>query len=275
MTLDIDGNNPFQTNLILPLAVDGLFVDARRLPIALNTAVAIPPNAVITVRHKGVTVAIRLLYFETYAGSQPPIQDAVKVTPLTWSDAAYGPGVGKQQYSLTWIVDADSIHAGNGRLVLHHKHRGDPSLLSYRSAWAMLGGETAKDLNWLTMITAMKLMTVTNTITNTPAWDPATQTLDHNSQGSSLPRSASHWKVTAQLGPVTLAVERDDVYDANRNNVNYQQPATGAPFLPPFYVDPATLSRTVNGQPMQQWSSTEKSFRVSKIDPANIFRPYT
>jgi len=272
-TLDVEGASPFQTNLILPLAVDGLYAGTRLLPTDVGTVMALPLNSIITVRHLGAAVSLRLLHYERHEQAMPPILDAPTFITLPYSQATYGPGAGRQQYSLTWIVDADSTHAGSGRLVLHHKHKGadNKSLGSYRSAWAMLGGQVPNSGAWLAMQAALRTMPFVESIVNTN-WNPATQTFVHD--GTSKPRSSSRWKLQAVLGGVTLAIDREDVYEANRNNVNYQQPPTGSAYLPPFYVDPATLSRTVNGQQMQQWSGGEKPFRITKINPNTLFTPY-
>ncbi len=303
-----DASLPVNTDLIVPLSVDGgIWVDGVQMPITVNSAVAIPLNAIITIRHRGATVGVRLLHSDKYDDSSaappvvpppvvppptpppsvngtnttaapPPIAtlpptntiwDATVPTPLVWS-SLLEPGVGKQQYSLTWQVDSDSLHAGVGRFTLHHKNRGDSAFRSYRTAWLWLGGDTPST-EAVSLATALRTAVVSETITDAAGWDAANQPL---SCSGSCAAQRSRWQLSATIDTVTLAVDRTDVYDAHGNLASYQQPETGAPFLAPFYVDSATLSRTVNGRQMQQWSAGEIPFRINRIQTANVFKPY-
>lgn len=79
---EADSRAPWNTNIMLPLWVDGLYADNFKLPTAIGTAVAIPHNAIITVRHLGQSIAIRMIRGEYLAGP-PTITVSTTVTTTT------------------------------------------------------------------------------------------------------------------------------------------------------------------------------------------------
>lgn len=92
---------PWNTDLILPLSVDEIWCDSVRLPIAAGSAYTIPPDAIITVRHRGASVAVRLLRGETSPNITAATSAAAYSGPISMD-----PGVGMQPYTLMWQVDA-------------------------------------------------------------------------------------------------------------------------------------------------------------------------
>ena len=322
---DADSRAPWNTNIMLPLWVDGLYADDFKLPVTVGTAYAIPHNAIISVRHQGQTIAIRMIRGEFLAGdptinittttttttsffnstdnttstftttnttstvlpnpdyiiqlpdgSQPlsvPFADSNTPYTLEPNGTAYAPfypGTGRQPYSLMWLVEPSSSTTGSGRLVLHHKHAGVASWNSYRSAWTWMAGATSTAARTTGLLNTIRNAQVTETIVNTPAWDPNQSVNDAYCPG--CPRAASQWSLGVAAGGVTVALSRSDVYQPWRGHSIYNWPPTSSPFTPPYYID--NISRTVNGRQILTWGTGEKPFRYTKFTPAQIWQPW-
>lgn len=109
-------NAPWNTNIVLPLGADALYAGSVLLPITANSAMSLPLNTIFTIRHKANSFIVRLLRAERSSSSN--ITDATTIQAYT-NVTNIQPGVGLQQYSLMWQVDASSIKQGVGRLVIH------------------------------------------------------------------------------------------------------------------------------------------------------------
>ena len=164
-----------------------------------------------------------------------------------------------------------SISAGVGRITLHHKHRNDPTLTSFRTAWLWLGGRTNKNAAMQSLQAALRSTAIVETFTDSN-WAPLDQPLA-DAYCPACARRSSVWRVQASLGGVELVVEREDVYEPWRNAPVYRLPENGAPFIAPFFV--ANVKRTVNGRTMLAFSDTELPFRSISHASSRIFAPYT
>jgi hypothetical protein len=234
------------TNLFLPLFVDGLYVNNRiKLPTIVGTLMALPPNPIFTIRHQGATVVCRLI-----ASSNSPASNIAESSTI---QNVLNYQLGHQPFSIMWQVDSDGFDGGCGRIVLHHKHPEDPSMAPYFVSWLIGAMDTPTD-------------TDQDQFTNYIKGVPVTQTLTTNHDGVTVDRQ-SDWSVTAQIGTYKLNVTRQDIFKPNNG---YPWPIKGYN-IPPYQLMP-TCSRTVNGIPMLKFVDGENPFKSTKV--AKLYKPY-
>jgi hypothetical protein len=234
------------TNLFLPLFVDGIYVNNRiKLPAKVGTLMALPNNPIFTIRHQGATVVCRLI-----STSKSPASNIAESSTVQ-TVASYQ--LGHQPFSIMWQVDSDGFDGGCGRVVLHHKHPEDPSMAPYFVSWLIGAMDTPTDTDQDLFMNYIKGV-------------PVTQSLTTNHDGVTIDRQ-SDWTVTAQIGAYNLSVKRQDVFKANHNNL---WPIKGYN-IPPYLLMP-TCSRTVNDIPMLQFAEGDSPFRSTKV--AKLYKPY-
>jgi len=125
---------PLVTSILVPLGVDGLFVNGSPLPTDDGTCLIIPTDAVITARHADASVVTRVLLSE----HTPAVQDSTgAVRPCS-----VAPAGGVYQNALVWRVDSTTKPFNSGRLVLVHRPVGNPGGSDPRSVFriALLQG---------------------------------------------------------------------------------------------------------------------------------------
>jgi hypothetical protein len=233
------------TNIMLPLCVDGLWVSNGSgpdvaLPKTVGTLMAIPPNAVFTIRHLGATAVVRIILATRSSASN--ILDATSVISVPSYVA------GNQPYSLMWQVETDGYNLGTGRVVIHHKHPTDPSMEPYFVS---------------TLMGAMDTPTLDDQqkFTNYMKSVPIVQSVTSNHDGVSE-NKVSDFSVSATIGTNVLNVTRQETFLLNNGWTPYNER--------PYKL--TKNSRTVNNVPMLQFSETENPFRYSQI--TSLYKPY-
>lgn len=231
------------TNLFLPLFVDGLYVNDRiPLPTASGTLMALPPNPILTIKHQGATIVCRLI-----TSSNSPASN-IKDSSVIQNVSSFP--LGHQPFSVMWQVDSDGYDGGSGRIVLHHKHAEDPNMAPYFVSWLIGAMDTPNDIEQ-------------DKFTNYIKSVPVTQFLINNHDGVT-PERHSDWTVSAQVGDYELKVVRQDVFK-NIGNI------WSAYNIPPYLQTPI-CSRTVNGIPMMKFNEGDNPFRSTKVN--KLYKPY-
>jgi hypothetical protein len=156
---------PWNTNIVLPISVDAIYVDNIKLPMAVNTTWALPRTGIFTVRHGSQSIVIRILRADRSSASNIP--DASSAFAITGKQNLYQNGVGLQEYSLVWQVDPMSVQAGVGRIVIHHKHRSTSDTLpnQYRISMLWVAGITRTDPEMWALQRQVRRASVTESIT--------------------------------------------------------------------------------------------------------------
>jgi len=250
MSTTADFQKPWNTNLILPLPVDGLYANEVKLPIADGTVVALPPDVILTVRHGSASIVLRALRFD----KQDYIKDATKIQPLTGVSDKYKSGVGTQEYSLTWQVDATTIQAGVGRVVIHHKHRSTTDLKQKHWRVALLwgAGRTRTDKEMYALQRSIRHATYNESIQPLGGWNPGDQPWSGTPSSwpnydPRVPCGSSLWDASVQIGSdINLRVKREDVYQPWKSDPIYRTLRQGPLNLPPYYL--RSFERLVNGK---------------------------
>jgi len=254
-------SDSLQTSILVPLAVDGLFINGDRVNTSVGTCVMFPivPNPVITVTHQGFSISIRVLF--TDASSNSSIAHADK----TQTCAPIAAGAGNQTNSIVWRVDDSSYSVGSGRLVLAHRSRGDRYNGAYRTAFLWGSGRTFTDSERQALEKVLQDSVISSTMSNSTTWsryDPNDRFLPFDQA------PYSQWSLSAVVGKaprqvVKLAMLRKDFFSVN---------VPGNLFSPGTQISPypvAVLSRTVNDVPV-----TTQAFNVTEETPVSLFQPH-
>ena len=230
-----DAANPWNTDLLFPVTTDGLYADGTPLPVTEGTVIALPLSTIFLVKHGNSAFAVRILRLETSAASG--IKHATTRTTLS-NAAAYAPTKGLQEYSVTWVVDASSLLAGSGRVVLHHKHRGDSSSGSWKVSTLWAGGRTRTMAEAFALQRSLRHAEVTETITPNAAWDPTKQSWTSGPAGWNgfADLGEEEWSTEVHIGAsVQLKVRRTDAYNPWAGLAAYQHD-TAPVQMAPYYV---------------------------------------
>jgi hypothetical protein len=260
----------WESNLVLPLGAAGLFADDVALPRAVGSCMRLPPSAIISVRHGGASVAVRMVSMTT--------DDGIVHSDRIAAESSLPP-TGCQPYSVMWIVDASSVLAGCGRVVVHHRHKGAAGAPKpYRMAWLWGGGAAASEEEARVLAHVLRSAHIAERVEATPDWQERNQPRDRYPEPLAL--SSTHnvgsqrWSLEAHLagGGLKLAVQRTDVYLPWKNAPIYKEPQSGPLHQCPYFS--SDVSRTVNDQAQLQWAQGEDSFRARKYEHDQIFEPH-
>jgi len=216
-------NKPLQSDLLLPLFVDGgVWVSnqnqqAFQLPTAAGTCVVIPlyPNPVFTVRHRSASIGVRLLLAETNN-----IQNAPSIRTCTTEERELSKeGSGTQPFSVMWRVDVDASKAdgnllGVGRVVVAHVRRGSAVRRAFYSAWLIGGGTTRSEAERASFQSVLMQAVPTYSTQNYSSWhDWGDLSADwDNARFSSTPPGCTFDMSVNIAAQHTLKVSRTDYY---------------------------------------------------------------
>lgn len=265
----------WQSNLVLPLNCEGIFADDFALPRAVGTRVRLPPTAIFTVRHVGACIGVRLGPFTC----DDHIPHSDKIEPI--SEVEAGIEVGRNAWSVTWVVDASSVLTGCGRVVVHHRHKNEAAPVPpkpFRCSWLWGSGHTATDAEHRSLASLLRQSQLDESFTATPDWSPDNQPL--KTYPAPHPACSSHemgsqtWSIDAYLpsGKLKLSVRRKDVYQPHGHAPAYKLPPQGPMHASPYYIK--DIQRRVNDDPILDWSEGEDSYRVRSYAAEQLFEPH-
>jgi hypothetical protein len=242
---------PWSSNLILPLAVDGLFLsDGTQLPMTSGTNLAIPDTQrTFTIRHGSGAIVVRLVSTDQ-------------------SDIS----------SVTWQVSPDSISCGAGRIVVNHRKQDSSTPVKpFKVVW-LLGSGKFTSASELTALQALiQNAPVQQSLTTVSGvWDESNQPyLSYPAGSPAAPVNevgGRRWTVSATVGNLRLGVDRTDVYLPWNNSPVYAQPGKGPLNIAPYYAK--NVRRTVNDQDILQWGTGQDPYRTAIVQESDVFAPH-
>jgi hypothetical protein len=258
--------SPLSSDLLLPLAVDEIYVDATPLPRTKGAAMAIPPSALVTLRLGNASIVIRTLALERSATTS--LADVSQPTPVT----LVPPGSAGYKYGVQWQVDDSSYALGYGKVVFTHKAAADVVNRPYHVAWLWAGGLTRNDAEFAALQKEVGDVVFTSSFATTGKWDYTSNMFDGVYHGLD-PIGSNTWTIEAEIAGHALRVRRQDVYQAWSNSAAYEQYDGSFPYYQVF-------ERTWDGKPTMpvDWSDTSafvQQNKAVKISDANLTIPHS
>ena len=242
---------PWNSNLMLPLAVDSLTLNnGTVLSKVAGTKLSIPlDQATVTVRHGSTAIVVRLVS----ADSSDPL-------------------------NITWQVDPASISTGTGRIVVNHRSTGSGTAVRpYKVVWLFGSGTYSVDTELYALQRLIQNAPVQQDVTITDGvWNENNQpprNYPANSPAAPINEVGSRrWTVTATIGNLKLGVNRTDVYLPWNNSPVYAQPRSNPLHKGPYYSK--NVDRLVNDRAMFDWSAAEDPYRMAPLKENEVFAPH-
>jgi hypothetical protein len=297
---------PLSSSLLVPLYVDGLWLNGWELPRENGACWHFPTyDATLTAQHGSVSVVTRLLLSEVSPTGN--IKHASTRIPC-----GHTIPFGQYPYAVTWRVDNRTGPFGSGRLVVAHRNAGDSYNGTFYSAWLQGAGITPTPQSRTALENVIRQAVIkTSTLNSTdgewrntrsdwmhPRVD-APGMFPHANQCSSRALGlawrfcppSSQWNISAHLrgagGEVTLEVHRRDHYGGNLNVLvnDASESSSNAPYIlsgqqdarvqstllsPPITTNP--VAQLVNGRKVV--FPVKNDVDILAVSPQDYFQPH-
>ncbi|MFA6972853.1 MAG: hypothetical protein WC208_15835 [Gallionella sp.] len=240
---------PWNSNLILPLAVDSLtMVNGVTLSTKIGTDIVLPLTEMcFSIRHGNAVIVVRLVSADYLD------------TPVA-----------------RWQVTADSYSSGCGTVVLQHRQKNSSTVIKpVKVVWLFGGGKFTSQTELMSLQQLIYSASVKQEY-GVPSgiWDETNQPhLNYPDGSKDAPIGevgARRWITTAQIGNLKLGVDRVDAYLPWGNSPVYGMPRKGPINVAPYYLKSSV--RTVNGVEVLKWG--ESASRSLALETGELFEPH-